>query len=102
MGLFSRKQEPAKATAPAAPAALPDGTTVMVKQQINCIGDSCPRPQLMTKKALSAAGSGDVFELLVDNPTSVEAIPPMMRDLASTHLGTVRVERGWRVFVRKN
>jgi len=81
---------------------LPDGSTVSVKQQIDCIGDSCPRPQLMTKKALSGALSGEVIEVLIDNATSVEAIPPMMRDLASTHLATVRAERCWRVFLRKN
>lgn len=83
-------------------AVLPDGTKVIVKQQINCLGDSCPRPQLMTKKALSSAASGDVFEVLIDNPTSVEAVPPMMKDLGSTHLATVRADRCWRVFVRKN
>jgi len=103
MGLFSKKPQAVQAaTGPAAQAALPDGTKVDVKQQIDCLGDSCPRPQLMTKKALAGAKSGDVFEVLVDNATSVEAIPPMMRDLASTHLATLRAERCWRVFVRKN
>lgn len=102
MGLFSRKAAAAPATGTPMQAALPDGTKVTVKQQIDCLGDSCPRPQLMTKKALSGAGPGDVFEVLIDNPTSMEAIPPMMKDLASTHLATVRAERCWRIFVRKN
>lgn len=102
MGLFSRKPEAAQAAGPTAQTVLPDGTKVDVKQQINCMGDSCPRPQLMTKKALSRALAGDVFEVLIDNPTSMEAIPPMMRDLASTHLATVRAERCWRIFVRKD
>ena len=102
MGLFSRKPDAAQAAGPAAQAALPDGTMVTVKQQIDCLGDSCPRPQLMTKKALSGAAAGDVIEVLIDNPTSMEAIPPMMKDLASTHLATVRAERCWRIFVRKN
>ncbi len=105
MGLFSRKQQAAPAeaaTTQAAQAVLPDGSTVSVKQKINCIGDSCPRPQLMTKKALTGAASGEVIEVLIDNATSVEAIPPMMRDLASTHLATVRAERCWHLYVRKN
>ena len=101
MGLFGRKTAPAT-PGPAAQAVLPDGTTVSVKQQINCIGDSCPRPQLLTKKALVSAVQGEVLEILVDNPTSMEAIPPMMPGLASTHLATVRAERCWRVFVRKD
>ncbi len=101
MALFTRKAQPAPGAGPAAEAVLPDGTKVSVKQSINCLGDSCPRPQLMTKKALAAATQGDVIEVLIDNPTSVEAIPPMMPGLASTHLATVRAERCWRVFVRK-
>ncbi len=101
MGLFSKKTQVAAAAVPAAEAVLPDGTKVAVQQQVNCLGDSCPRPQLLTKKALAAAAQGDVIEVLIDNPTSVEAIPPMMPGLASTHLATVRAERCWRVFVRK-
>lgn len=101
MGLFSRKAQPAAEAGQASAAVLPDGTKVAVKQQVNCLGDSCPRPQLLTKKALAAAVQGDVIEVLIDNPTSVEAIPPMMPGLASTHLATVRAERCWRVFVRK-
>lgn len=101
MGLFSKKARPAAETGQASEAVLPNGTKVAVKQQVNCLGDSCPRPQLLTKKALAAAAQGDVIEVLIDNPTSVEAIPPMMPGLASTHLATVRAERCWRVFVRK-
>lgn len=101
MGLFSKKSQPMAEAGPAAEAVLPNGTKVAVKQQVNCLGDSCPRPQLLTRKALATAAQGDVIEVLVDNPTSVEAIPPMMPGLASTHLATVRAERCWRVYVRK-
>jgi len=102
MGLFSKKNDSTAHAAPAATVTLPDGTSVTVAQQINCLGDSCPRPQLMTKKALTGAAAGDVVEVMIDNPTSMEAIPPMMKDLASTHLATVRADRYWRVLVRKN
>ncbi len=102
MGLFSKKNDAAQSAGQSGRSVLPDGSHVQVKQQINCLGDSCPRPQLMTKKALSSAAVGDVFEVLIDNPTSVEAIPPMMKDLRSTHLGTVKAERCWHVFVRKD
>ncbi len=101
MGIFAKKAQPAPNNMTAAEAVLPDGTRVVVKQQVNCIGDSCPRPQLMTRKALAAAAQGDVIEVLIDNPTSMEAIPPMMPGLASTHLATVRADRCWRVYVRK-
>ena len=101
MGLFSKRTQVAAAAGPAVEAVLPDGTKIAVKQQVNCLGDSCPRPQLLTRKALATAAQGDVIEVLIDNPTSVEAIPPMMPGLASTHLATVRAERCWRVYVRK-
>lgn len=102
MGLFSKKTDSTASAASTAGATLPDGTRLTIKQQINCLGDSCPRPQLMTKKALTGAASGEVFEVMIDNPTSMEAIPPMMKDLASTHVATVRADRHWRVFVRKD
>lgn len=102
MGLFGRKKnKPAEDAAPAGEVTLEDGNTYPVSQVVDCIGDSCPRPQLMTKKALSGAASGDVIEVRIDNPTSMEAIPPMMPELASTHLGTLKADRYWRVIVRR-
>lgn len=102
MGFFSKKTDSTASAASMETVTLPDGTSITVTQQINCLGDSCPRPQLMTKKALTGASSGDVVEIMIDNPTSMEAIPPMMKDLASTHLATVRAARYWRVLVRKD
>lgn len=102
MGLFSKKTAAAPSPEQATQAVLPDGTRLVIKQQIDCLGDSCPRPQLMTKKALNSAAPGDAFEVLVDNATSMEAIPPMMKDLHSSHLATVRAERCWHVYVRKD
>ena len=56
----------------------------------------------MTKKALKECASGDVVEVLIDNPSSVEAIPPMLSDLDSSHLETIKVARNWEVYVIKN
>ena len=68
-----------KAEAPAqGPVTLGDGRSYPVAARVDCIGDSCPRPQLMTKKAVAAAPAGSVVETLVDNPTSMEALPPML------------------------
>lgn len=102
MGLFGRKKksEPA-AGEPTGEVTLEDGNSYPVSQVVDCLGDSCPRPQLMTKKALSGAASGDVIEVRIDNPTSMEAIPPMMPELGSTHLGTLKTDRYWRVIVRR-
>lgn len=103
MGLFGRKKtEEAAPSGPVGSVVLASLGEVELKGRIDCLGDSCPRPQLMTKKALSGAESGDVYEVLIDNPSSMEAIPPMMPDLNSKHLETVKAERCWQVYVQKN
>ena len=104
MGLFNRKAAPTTA-APAAPAGhvtLEDGNTYTISRVVDVLGDSCPRPQLMTKKALNEAASGAVIEVKVDNPTSMEALPTIMAAVNGTHLGTIKADCYWRVFVRKN
>lgn len=83
-------------------ATLSDGRTVTIAREVDCLGDSCPRPQLMTKKALNEAAVGDVIEVIVDNPSSMEALPPMCASLGVTHLDTRQDERCWRVFIRKD
>lgn len=81
---------------------LGDGSTATVTRQVDCLGDSCPRPQLMTKKALREAAAGDVIEVIVDNPSSMEALPPMCAGLQATHLETRQADRCWQVFIRKD
>jgi len=56
----------------------------------------------MTRKAVGSAGSGDVIAVLIDNPTSMEAIPPMCPEIGATHLETLRQDRRWQVLVRKD
>jgi tRNA 2-thiouridine synthesizing protein A len=56
----------------------------------------------MTKKAVNNAAAGEVIEVRIDNPTSMEAIPPMMPELGARHLGTVKSDRYWSVVVAKN
>jgi tRNA 2-thiouridine synthesizing protein A len=103
MGLFGRKRFDGPAAPSVAAAAVTlDGKTHVVRQVVNVLGDSCPRPQLMTKKALGNATPGDVIEIMVDNPTSMEALPPLAPDFDSTHLATLKEERCWRVFFRRN
>lgn len=101
MGLFGKKKADA-ATTGGHEVTLNDGSTVNVSQSIDCIGDSCPRPQLMTKAAMGKAKAGDVIEVKVDNATSMEALPPMMADLQGTHLQTERMDRYWQVLLRKD
>lgn len=102
MGLFTRKNDtPAPATG-GGTVTLEDGQRYTIGRTVDVLGDSCPRPQLMTKKALAEATAGTVIEVLIDNPTSMEAIPTIMATTHGTYLGTLKAERHWRVFVRRN
>ncbi len=101
MGLFGSKKSEEPSAQATSTITLGD-QRYTVSQVVDVLGDSCPRPQLMTKKALSKAAPGAIIEVMVDNPTSMEAIPPMMPELNGSHLGTLKAERYWRVFVRKN
>ncbi len=102
MGLFGSGKKDKNSNAAPSVVTLTDGTEINIAAQVDCLGDSCPRPQLMTKKALGSAAANDVIEVVVDNPTSMEALPPMCPQLASTHLDTIAVDRGWHVYIRKN
>mgnify|MGYP001477232587 CR=1 FL=1 len=71
MGLFGSKRKVEEAVA-GGEAVLGDGRRIEVARRVDCRGDSCPRPQLMTKKAVGEIAPGGVVEVFVDNPSSVE------------------------------
>ena len=102
MGLFSRAKKKEIASEALGSITLSDGQSVEISARIDCLGDSCPRPQLMTKKALNNASANDVIEILIDNPSSMEAIPPMLGELNASHLETIKGHHRWEVYVRKN
>ena len=104
MGLFGsgkKKRQGDDQSARASAVEVPGVGLLTIVRQVNCLGDSCPRPQILTRKALSEINDGEVVEVLIDNPSSVEAIPPMLPGLRCTHLATVKDPRQWRVYVRK-
>lgn len=45
--------------------------------ELNVCGYACPHPQMYTKKALQKLESGDVLNLVFDNPSSGESIMAM-------------------------
>ena len=79
---------------------LPGIGQVRVARTIDCIGESCLRPQLMTIKALSQLPEGEVLELLFDNPTSLEGIYALVTVLEVSHLGTIKDSGNWSVYIR--
>lgn len=102
MGLFGSKRANIEVAASGGEATLSNGQKVAIARRVDCMGDSCPRPQLMTKKAVAEMGSGDVVEVMLDNPSSVEALPPMCDELNATHLETIKAPNCWRVYIQKD
>lgn len=80
---------------------LPDGKTVQVTHTADCMGAACPRPQLATMNMLESMETGDVLELISDNPTTVETIPALAMSFCSQHLATLHTDTGWRIYIRK-
>lgn len=101
MGLFGSKKKVDENIA-AGEAVLSNGTTIQVARRVDCLGVSCPRPQLMTKKAVNEIAVGEIIEVLADNPSSVEALPPLCDELDATHLDTVKASNCWRIYIRKD
>jgi tRNA 2-thiouridine synthesizing protein A len=101
MGLFGTKKK-VEEVATGGEAVLDDGTKIQIARRVDCLGVSCPRPQLMTKKAISEIAVGEIIEVLADNPSSVEALPPLCDELDATHLATVKASNCWRIYIRKD
>lgn len=45
--------------------------------ELDCLGYVCPHPQIYTKKMLEKIGSGNILEVIFDNPSSSESISAM-------------------------
>jgi len=48
------------------------------RYRLNVNGYVCPHPQIYTKKALEKLASGEILELIFDNPSSGESIEQMI------------------------
>ncbi|MCY4284480.1 MAG: sulfurtransferase TusA family protein [Thiotrichales bacterium] len=101
MGLFGKSKPREERREPGEEVTLDTGEVVVAASVVDCIGDNCPRPQILTRKALAGADAGEVIEVKVDNPTSMEALPPIIEENGGAHLGTFRRARHWQVLARK-
>jgi TusA-related sulfurtransferase len=80
---------------------LPDVGKVTVSRVIDCKGQVCPKPQLECKKAAKEMADGEVAEMLITNPASVEAVPGIVKKSGCTLLGTIKEEGLWKLYFRK-
>ena len=71
MGLFQSPQNVETNKMRSWKVQLQDGTKVTVNHRFDCIGDTCPRPQLKLKKSIKGMESGEIVEVLISNPPSL-------------------------------
>lgn len=64
-------------------------------------GHVCPYPELLTLRALQSLSSGDVLEVLLDNPPSVRDIPLTISKRGYGKPDVSRVDKGtWKIIVQ--
>lgn len=80
---------------------LPQWGSVALARSIDCLGEMCPRPQLLTVKVVDEIGVGEVIEVLTDNAAAVEGFPALAMKLNCEHLATVREAGHWRIYLRR-
>jgi len=64
-------------------------------------GHVCPYPQLLTLRALESLSSGDVLEVILDNPPSVRDIPPALKEKGYEVSDVSSIDKGtWKIVVQ--
>jgi len=80
---------------------LPDVGKINVDRVVDCQGMVCPRPQLEVKRAATQMKEGEVAEVLITNPASVEAIPGILKKTGCTLLGKVKEGNVFKLYFKK-
>ena len=81
---------------------LQDGTKVTVNNRLDCIGDICPRPQLKLKKSIKGMEYGEILEVLINNPPSLETLPALCPEIVATHLDSLKEPNLWKLYIQKD
>ena len=102
MGLFQSPQNVETNKMRSWEVQLQDGTKVTVNNRLDCIGDTCPRPQLKLKKSIKGMESGEIVEVLINNPPSLETLPALCPDIGATHFYTLKEPNLWKLYVQKD
>jgi tRNA 2-thiouridine synthesizing protein A len=70
------------------------------KYMLDVCGYVCPHPQIYTKKSIEKIGSGDIVEVVFDNPSSGETIIQMC-EAAGHEIMEKKQESGKLIYVIK-
>jgi tRNA 2-thiouridine synthesizing protein A len=101
MGFFGGKKTASVQAAAGTEVELEGVGKIKITRLVDCVGDSCPRPQLKTKKTLGEMTDGEIMEIGIDNQSSMEILPTMMGGFGAKHLGTVRDGNVWKLYIKK-
>lgn len=64
-------------------------------------GHVCPYPELLTLRALQSLSSGDVLEVILDNPPSVRDIPIAIEKRGYGKPDVLSADKGtWKIIIR--
>ena len=102
MGLFQSPQNVETNKMRSWEVQLQDGTKVTVNNRLDCIGDTCPRPQLKLKKNIKGMESGEIIEVLINNPPSLETLPTLCPEIGATHLDSLKEANLWKLYIQKD
>ncbi|MFH1484641.1 MAG: sulfurtransferase TusA family protein [Chloroflexota bacterium] len=69
---------------------------------LDCVGLYCPMPIVSTAKKLKELKSGEVLEILADDPGIKEDMPAWCRTTGNEFLGINEEAGQYRVYVRKS
>lgn len=69
--------------------------------KLDVLGYVCPHPQIYTKKALEKLQSGDLLEVLYDNPSSGESISMMCDNTGDEIIEKKQVESKYILHIKK-
>lgn len=69
---------------------------------VDCIGLACPQPLLKTRVALGKMNSGEILEILADDPDAQKDVTGLVRRMDHTLLAVTEEDNILRFLIRKN
>lgn len=74
----------------------------MAQYVIDLQGKRCPDTQLTAVEEIGRVGKGEVFDIIVDNPTSLEGVMVMLKKAQHEVVDVKNEESVFTITVRKN
>ena len=75
---------------------------IVPDRKIDCLGLFCPMPILKTREAVKLLASGQVLEMLSDDPASEADVESWSAKTGHQLLGVERNGQAFRFFIRKS